>query len=162
MLDTKTFRAALSSFATGVTVVTTQDKAGQAVGMTASSFNSLSLNPPLILWSVTKTTGSAQAFVECAHFCINVLGADQAALSDHFARSGTDKFTTVPTENGLGNCQKINGAAAHFECRMWAIYEGGDHWIVVGQVERFTTTNRDGLVFARGRYALARPLSSKS
>ncbi len=158
-LDTKAFRAALSSFATGVTVVTTQDRAGQAVGMTASSFNSLSLDPPLILWSVTKIAGSARAFVDCTHFCINVLGADQAALSDHFARSGTDKFATVATESGLGDCRKISAAIAHFECRRWAIYEGGDHWIVVGQVERFTTTDRDGLVFARGRYAVARPLS---
>ena len=158
MTDTKLFRAALSSFATGVTIVTTQDKAGQAVGMTASSFNSLSLDPPLILWSVTKTTGSAGAFVDCTHFCINVLGADQATLSDHFARSGADKFAKVATEDGLGGCRKISGAIAHFECRRWAIYDGGDHWIVVGQVERFTATNRDGLVFARGRYAIAQPL----
>lgn len=155
-IDPRDFRRALSQFPTGVTVVTTLDAAGQPIGVTASSFNSVSVDPPLILWSVDKRAFSAEIFRTAAHFAVNVLADDQIPLSNRFAGRGEDKFKDMPWTPGLGGCPVFPGVAALFECRTWNVYDGGDHLIVVGEVAAYThTCERAPLVFAQGSYAVA-------
>ena len=149
------FRDALSSFATGVTVVTCLDANGDPVGATASSFNSVSMDPPLILWSITKTAYSADAFINAKHFVVNVLSAEQIDISNKFARSGIDKFADVVVEQGIGGVPMLPGTITRFECEAWATYDGGDHEIIVGQVKGMRSTAGSGLVFYRGAYATA-------
>lgn len=160
--DQKAFRNALGSFATGVTIMTAQGVDGEAIGMTASSFNSVSLDPPLILWSVNNASASAQAFISAKHFCVNILSSDQSDLSNKFAKSGEDKFNGVSYTQGIGGSRKLSGAICHLECSTWAVYDGGDHSIMVGKVEAFEAMkideNKTGLVFANGGYATAQPL----
>jgi|TARA_B110000908_G_scaffold25294_1_gene29147 3-hydroxy-9,10-secoandrosta-1,3,5(10)-triene-9,17-dione monooxygenase reductase component len=153
--NAREFRDALSSFATGVTVVTCLDSDGEPVGATASSFNSVSMDPPLILWSITKTAYSAQAFINAKHFSVNVLSAQQIEISNKFARSGTDKFSDVDVEQGLGGVPILPDAITCFECEAWATYDGGDHEIIVGQVKGMRSQAGSGLVFYRGAYATA-------
>jgi len=153
--STREFRDALSSFATGVTVVTCLDANGEPVGATASSFNSVSMDPPLILWSITKTAYSADAFINAKHFVVNVLSAEQMATSNQFARSGIDKFADVEVEQGIGGVPTLPGAITFFECEAWATYDGGDHEIIVGRVKGLRSMAGSGLVFYRGAYATA-------
>jgi flavin reductase (DIM6/NTAB) family NADH-FMN oxidoreductase RutF/DNA-binding MarR family transcriptional regulator len=153
--STREFRDALSSFATGVTVVTCLDANGEPVGATASSFNSVSMDPPLILWSITKTAYSADAFINAKHFVVNVLSADQVDISNKFARSGTDKFADIALEQGIGGVPMLPNTITRFECEAWATYDGGDHEIIVGQVKAMNTAAGSGLVFYRGAYATA-------
>jgi flavin reductase (DIM6/NTAB) family NADH-FMN oxidoreductase RutF len=157
-INARELRNALSSFATGVTVVTCRDAEGNPVGATASSFNSVSIDPPLILWSVTKTILSADAFINAKEFVINVLADDQTDISNQFARSGEDKFAGVETESGIGNVPMLPGAVTRFQCKTWATYDGGDHEIIVGEVVEMDTCDKDGLVFYRGGYAKAEKL----
>lgn len=153
--DPKNFRRALGKFATGVTVVTTVDGNMQRIGVTASSFNSVSINPPLILWSVDKSAYSAETFRTAEHFVINVLANDQVDISNRFARRGEDKFVGIECSEGIGKSPRIAGAVACFECRTWNVYEGGDHHIIVGEVVDFNyDENRNSLVFHNGRYAI--------
>lgn len=156
IFDTRDFRRALGQFPTGVTVITTLDSSGNPVGVTASSFNSLSLDPPLVLWSVDKSALSAEIFRSAEHFAVNVLSEEQVALSNRFASRGEDKFKDVERVAGLGGCSLFDGVAARFECRTWASYEGGDHWILVGEVMSYShNTDLAPLVFARGGYAVS-------
>ena len=157
-LDVREFRRALAQFPTGVTVVTTVDSDGEPVGVTASSFNSVSIDPPLILWSVAKNAHSAKVFGGAEHFTVNVLGKQQADLSNNFARQGGDKFANIDCEPGLGGCPVLSGTAACFECRTWNLYEGGDHIIVVGEVVDYQASESVmPLVFSRGSYAISSP-----
>lgn len=158
--DTREFRTALSSFSTGVTIVTAITADGEKVGMTASSFNSVSTDPPLILWSVTKTALSAQAFRDAKHFAVHVLASDQIDLSNKFAKSGTDKFADVDYTQGANSIPIIKGCAARFDCAAWAVHEGGDHWVIIGEVQSIDHENKEGLVFSDGSYAIASPLRS--
>jgi len=154
-MDTKLFRNALGSFATGVTIITTRDETGGAIGVTANSFNSLSLDPPLVLWSIGVKAFSYPAFAKAKHFVVHVLAADQQALSDRFARSSTEKFDGVPFEHGLGGVPLFPGCAAVFECSTERCVEGGDHVIMIGRVERFTVDETAlPLMFYRGRYVI--------
>jgi len=153
-LDQRAFRRTLGQFATGVTVITT--KAGDELfAVTANSFSSVSLNPPMILWSLRKESRSLAAFQQSDRFAINILAADQIELSSHFSRSTTDKFASCAWREGIGGMPLLDGVAAQFECRRAAQYEGGDHVIFLGQVEYFRCFDRVGLLFAQGRYALA-------
>ena len=155
-IDLRDFRRALGQFPTGVTIVTTLDAAGSPIGVTASSFNSVSLDPPLVLWSVDKAAFSAETFRTARHFAVNVLAEDQVALSNRFASRGEDKFKDVAWTAGLGGCPVFDGVAARFECRTWAAYEGGDHWILVGEVLSYAyETAQAPLVFAKGGYAVS-------
>lgn len=154
-IDPRALRDALSSFATGVTIVTTVDETGEPVGMTASSFNSVSMDPPLILWSVTKTALSAPIFQKADHFAVHVLAADQMALSNRFARSGEDKFKDVDYATDANGVPNIAGVLTRFDCKTWSVYEGGDHWIIVGEVQNMETQKGEGLVFSGGSYATA-------
>ncbi len=154
-LDPRNFRRALGKFATGVTVVTVLDSLNEKIGVTASSFNTVSIDPPLILWSVDKSAYSAEVFRNAEHFVVNVLANDQVDISNKFARKGEDKFAGVECSDGVANVPKINGAVACFECRTWNVYDGGDHHIIVGEVLNFhSDESRSSLVFHNGRYAV--------
>jgi 3-hydroxy-9,10-secoandrosta-1,3,5(10)-triene-9,17-dione monooxygenase reductase component len=149
------FRNALGAFATGVTIVTTRDHGGRDVGLTANSFNSVSLDPPLVLWSLAKTSLSLAAFTQCAHFAVHILSADQLALSDQFARRGREKFAGLQIERGESEIPLLTGCTARFRCRTAYQYEGGDHIIFVGEVISFDHSARPPLVFHGGSYAVA-------
>lgn len=160
--DPHNFRDALSTFATGVTIVTTQDADGDWIGMTASSFNSVSMDPPLVLWSVTKTAFSAPAFKAAENFAVHVLGTDQVEISNRFARSGVDKFGSVDAQLDDNGVPCLQNFACRFDCRTWAVYEGGDHWIIVGQVLGFEKGTAEGLLFAGGSYATYSPIEPRT
>ena len=153
---TRAFRDALGSFATGVTIATTRDADGAPVGVTASSFNSVSLDPPLVLWSLAKGALSRGAFSGSGHFAIHVLAAGQQDLSDRFARSGADKFADIAWSDGLLASPLFENCAARFECRTAHEYEGGDHIILVGEVVRFEARDVAPLLFHAGGYARRR------
>lgn len=157
-LDARELRDALSSFGTGVTIVTACDEAGMPVGMTASSFNSVSMDPPLILWSVTKTARSAAVFKEAGSFCVHVLGTHQIETSNKFARQGEDKFEAVEYAINADGVPVLDDFSARFDCKTWSIYEGGDHWIIVGEVKKFERKKAEGLLFAGGSYATSSPI----
>jgi flavin reductase (DIM6/NTAB) family NADH-FMN oxidoreductase RutF len=153
------FRAALGTFATGVTIVTARDAAGLPVGITANSFNSVSLSPPLVLWSLGRHAGSMPAFEQGSHYAINILAADQHALALRFAAKSIDRFAGVPFRLGRSGAPMLDGAAAVFECFNRSRYEEGDHVIFVGEVER--CERRIGatpLIFHGGRYFTELPL----
>jgi flavin reductase (DIM6/NTAB) family NADH-FMN oxidoreductase RutF len=146
----RSFRSALGQFATGVTVMTGISPLGDPVGITVTSFNSLSLEPPLILWSLGRDGGSFACFQVGTAFAVNVLSDDQVALAQTFARVGIPKFDRVETYEGLDSVPLIAGCAAYFECRVEARYPGGDHDIVVGRVRRIYNIGRNPLLFHRG------------
>ncbi|TMH02692.1 MAG: flavin reductase family protein [Betaproteobacteria bacterium] len=154
-VDPREFRNALGAFTTGVTIVTTCDAAGRDVGLTVNSFNSVSLEPPLVLWSLARSSASLAAFVEAEYFAVHILGARQEALSNLFARRGADKFAGIELERGQGGVPLLDGCAARFECRTAYRHEGGDHEIFVGEVLNFEHFDRPPLVFQKGGYAVA-------
>src|SRR5215213_7611295 len=133
-IDARAFRNALGAFTTGVTIVTTRDSCGRDVGLTVNSFNSVSLEPPLVLWSLARSSASLAAFVEADYFAVHILGARQEALSNLFAQRGADKFAGIAMRRGHGGVPLLDGCAARFECRTAYRHEGGDHEIFVGEV----------------------------
>ena len=130
------FRAALGMFATGVTIVTARAASGELVGLTANSFNSVSLTPPLVLWSLAQAAGSMSALSTGSHYAINILAADQREMAERFALKGADRWAGVAFTEGIGGAPLLDGAAATFECFNRSRYEEGDHVIFVGEVER--------------------------
>ncbi len=154
MIDARELRNALGHFATGVTVVTTLGPEGERIGVTVNSFAALSLDPPLVLWSLAKKSWSLPAFQSAGHFCIHVLAHDQQAVSDRFAKAGEDKFAGVDIGEGVGGVPLLPGGMAVFQCSVEHRYDGGDHIILVGRVERLTTRSTAPLLFYRGRYAV--------
>ena len=153
------FRTALGMFATGVTIVTARNEDGGVVGLTANSFNSVSLDPPLVLWSLSRAAGALAVFSTGSHYAINVLASDQKLLAERFAARGTDRFSGVAFDAGAGGAPLLHGAAATFECFNRSRYEEGDHIIFVGEVER--CAHRPGatpLLFHGGRYFTEHPL----
>src|SRR5579864_437657 len=149
------FREALGAFATGVTIVTTHTASGVDVGLTANSFNSVSLEPPMVLWSLAKAAKSLPAFLESSYFAVHVLAAAQEELSHTFALRGADKFSGLTIERGRGGIPLLDGCSARFQCRTAVKYEGGDHVVFIGEVEAFDHFDRPPLVFHGGRYAAA-------
>jgi 3-hydroxy-9,10-secoandrosta-1,3,5(10)-triene-9,17-dione monooxygenase reductase component len=152
-IDGGEFRKALGTFATGVTIITTRAEDGSPLGLTANSFNSVSLNPPLVLWSLAETSKSLPIFRTANHWAVHVLAADQEPLSARFARRGEDKFSGLELDSGVGNVPLLRGCSARFQCRTAFQYEGGDHVIFVGEVLSFDRTEEPPLVFHGGRYA---------
>ena len=153
-VDPLEFRKHLGKFPTGVTIVTTSDQQGTPVGMTANSFNSVSLNPPLVLWSIDRSAGCFDAFNESDYFAIHVLGEHQQELSNLFARRGVDRFKDVHTSNGIGCVPLLKDYSVRFECQVEHRYDGGDHVIMVGKV--LDMDLKDGvkpLIFHDGQYA---------
>lgn len=153
-IDPKAFRRALGNFATGVTIITATAPDGTTVGVTASSFNSLSMDPPLILWSSIKGNPSCAVFEKATHFAVNILAADQMDMSNHFARQQEDKFAGVDWEPGIGGAPIFPNCAGRFQCETYAKLDGGDHWIFVGRVLAFDDLGRPPLCFHRGSYAM--------
>jgi 3-hydroxy-9,10-secoandrosta-1,3,5(10)-triene-9,17-dione monooxygenase reductase component len=154
--DPRQLREALGSFATGITIVTTRDEQGHDIGLTANSFNSVSLAPPMVLWSLAKTSHSQPAFAAAEYFAVHVLALDQEPLSNLFSKSGADKFAGLAIERGVGNVPLLPGSAARFQCRTAFRYEGGDHEIFVGEVVEFEHFDHAPLVFHRGKYSVVR------
>ncbi len=157
--STREFRSALGMFATGVTIITTRAADGSPIGLTANSFNSVSLEPPLVLWSLSRAAASLAAFCDGTHYAINVLAADQKDLAERFAVKGGERWRGVECLQGAGGAPLIAGSAATFECFNRSRYEEGDHVIFVGEVER--CTQREGatpLLFHGGRFYTEHPL----
>ena len=152
-VDPALLRRDLGSFVTGVTIVTTRTTAGEPVGLTVNSFNTVSLVPPLVLWSLSLRAASYDAFAQASHFAVNVLAADQRALSDRFAKTGGEKFTGLAWREGIAGLPILEGTAASFMCRYTARHPGGDHIIFVGEVLAHESSGRPPLVYAGGRYA---------
>ncbi len=153
--DPTNLRSALGSFVTGVTIMTACDSNSRDVGVTANSFNSVSLDPPMVLWSLARTSGSLPVFADASHFVVHILAADQEHLSNRFARSAADKFDGLAIERGAGGAPLLPGTTARFQCRTAYKYDGGDHIIFVGEVEEFESSARPPLAFHGGRYAVA-------
>jgi flavin reductase (DIM6/NTAB) family NADH-FMN oxidoreductase RutF len=159
MPSTQEFRAALGLFATGVTIVTARGPDGVPVGLTANSFNSVSLTPPLVLWSLRSAALSMPAFSRGSHYAIHILAAEQLPMAQRFATSGIDRFAGLTLEDGAGGAPLIPGCAAVFECANRSQYEEGDHVIFVGQVERSShRTGAQPLIYHGGRYFTELPL----
>ena len=155
----KEFRASLAMFATGVTIVTARTPAGELVGLTANSFNSVSLNPPLVLWSLSQAASSMAALTKGSHYVINILAADQKELAERFSSRRADRWQGVAFTDGLAGAPLLTGAVASFECFNRSRYEEGDHVIFVGEVER--CNHRAGaapLLFHGGRFYTEHPL----
>lgn len=152
------FRGALGRFATGIAVVAATTPEGEAIGLTVSSFNSVSLDPPLILWSLSLDSPNLLAFRNASHYSVNILAADQREISDRFASRRGDRFAGLAWTAGLGDAPLIAGCCAWFECANEAQYPGGDHLIFVGHVERFALGQADSpLIFHSGRYRRLAP-----
>lgn len=152
-LDPKAFRSALGTFATGVTVMTTVLPSGEMVGNTASSFNSVSLEPPLVLWSLARNAFSFNTYMAAEYFAVNVLREGQDDLSARFSKSSGDKWRSIDYEVWQTGCPVLPSALAIFECRKLYTYDGGDHVIFVGEVLRFDHDPKGKpLVFYRGAY----------
>ena len=151
--DPRTLRDALGCFATGVTVVTTLDEAGQPVGLTANSFSSVSLDPPLILFCLARSSTNVERFRQAEHFAINVLHIGQQPTSGVFARSQADRFQDVAWETWDTGAPILSGALASFECGTEQIVEAGDHLVIIGRVTRARfEPRRDPLLYFRGKY----------
>ncbi|GAA3985287.1 flavin reductase family protein [Comamonas faecalis] len=160
---TRALRDALGMFATGVTIVTTLTPQGQPIGMTASSFNSVALNPPLVLWSLSQLTASMPVFAQAGHYAIHVLAVEQRALAERFATRGIDRFAGTAWHEGMHGLPIIDDTAAVFVCANRSQYPEGDHTIFVGQVEH--CSHRAGaapLLYHGGMFYTEHPLGSLS
>jgi len=146
------FRNALGSFATGVTIITALGENGQKIGMTANSFNSVSLNPPLVLWSIGKNANCFDDFIKARAFAVHVLAADQEEISNSFATPGKDRFEGIECSQGLLGIPILPHYSACFQCKKAAQHEGGDHVIITGEVTNFTDNELQPLLFYRGKY----------
>ncbi len=153
MEDQRNFRDALGAFVTGVTIVSTVTPEGEHLGVTANSFNSVSLEPPLILVSLARSLRSFQAFEQATHFAVNLLTRKQQDLCMRFARPGEEKWSGLEFDVGLAGMPLIPGRLAHFECSTWARYDGGDHLILVGEVQGYANcVEEEPLIYFRGSF----------
>ena len=151
--DPRTLRDALGCFATGVTVVTCVDDEGQPFGLTVNSFTSVSLDPPLLLVCLAKAAASAAALIEASHFAVNVLQTGQQPASIRFSTRAEDRFGTTPWACGEAGAPILKESLGVFECERHAVYDGGDHHILVGEVVKASfDASVDPLLYFRGRY----------
>ncbi len=148
-------RRAFGHYATGVTIITTRGPGGQPVGMTANSFSSLSLDPPLVLWSIARTSTNFDCFREAEHFAVHVLHCGQESLARQFATKDIDRFAGVTTTRGETGSPILPDFNACFDCVTHARYEGGDHIIIVGRVVKVEERPGEPLIFCRGRFFAA-------
>lgn len=151
-IEKNQLRQVMGHFATGVTIITTFNKAGQMHGLTANAFTSVSLEPPLLLISVDKKAESYPAFEESKVFTVNILADEQEALSRKFAVSGGNKFEGVAYRKGGNGAAILDGTLAHIECTLYAAYEGGDHSLYLGEIQEAEVREGKPLVFYRGGY----------
>ena len=150
--DPREFRIALGTFATGVTIVTTLHADGSPIGFTCNSFSSVSLSPPLVLWSLSLRSPNLSNFLQAPHFAVNILSCDQLALARRFSQPMPKKFEGVAYSPGSRGVPLIVDAAAHLECRNETRYYSGDHVIFIGHVLHYAWRDCEPLVFWRGRY----------
>lgn len=150
--DPRALRQALGHFATGIAVVTARGEDEENIGMTMTSFNSVSLDPPLVLFSVARSAFSLPAMLAAKSYAINLLDDAQQHISDRFARASSDKWADVEHRPGLHGAPLIKDALAHFECAPYASHDGGDHVIFLARVIRFSASTGEPLIFFRGRY----------
>ncbi|MDX1500679.1 MAG: flavin reductase family protein [Woeseiaceae bacterium] len=151
-------RQCLGRFATGVTVVTCRDARGHPCGITANSFSSVSLEPPLVLWNIAKVSHSLEAFLNADTFAINVLAERQRDVAIHFARPDHRLFDGVAFEDGSGGAPLLDGTLAHIECRRHQVHDAGDHYIIIGEIVRHDSVEGDPLLFFSGQYTeVAKP-----
>ncbi len=153
-IDPKTLRHTLGRYATGVTIVTCRDAHGEPVGLTCNSFGSLSLDPPLVLWSLRSASPSMPAFLAAGHFAVNVLADAQVELSRRFASPVADKFAEGQWADGAGGAPVLAGCAAVIECARFDARPVGDHWLFVGRVLSLQEAPLAPLVFQAGHYHL--------
>jgi flavin reductase (DIM6/NTAB) family NADH-FMN oxidoreductase RutF len=151
-IDPRQLRNALGQYATGVAVMTTRTPSGKLEGLTANSFAAVSLDPPLILWSLRRQSPSLQGFLDAKSFAVNILAGEQSHLSQHFARPCADKFENVPFSPGFGGCPVLEDPLAVFECSTETTTEGGDHVIFIGRVRRVSFREGQPLIFSGGKY----------
>lgn len=156
--DTRYFRHALSQFATGVTVITTTAADGSMLGITATSFNSVSLQPPLVLWSLGAMASSLESFTASTHYVVNVLAADQADLANRFASKVANRFDGIDIDLSETGQPILRGSVGWFECSNRSRYPEGDHVIFVGEVTQCEFASKPPLVFHSGAYASTLPL----
>ena len=150
--DQRQFRDALAQFATGVTIVCTRAPNGRYVGFTANSFNSVSLDPPLILWTIARRSGSLAAFESAERYAVNVLSSEQADLARRFSRPHADRFAGVAHRLGWSDAPLVDGCVAWLECRHHARHAAGDHVVFVGEVVTVERARGHALVFHQGRF----------
>jgi flavin reductase (DIM6/NTAB) family NADH-FMN oxidoreductase RutF len=155
--DSRELRRVLGAFVTGVTVVTTTDGEGRFHGVTANSFSSVSLDPPLVLWSQAIKAQSHSAFLKAERFAVNILAEDQIELSNRFAKSSTEKFAGLDVNVGLGGVPLLRGCNAWLECRVVSRVPGGDHTIFIGEVDSIARAERNPLAFGNGQYLRTGP-----
>ncbi|HSV45988.1 MAG TPA: flavin reductase family protein [Ramlibacter sp.] len=162
-VDAGRLRQALGAFPTGVCLVTTVTADGKREGMTINSFASVSLDPPLILWSIRDDARSAEAFLASRHFTLSILAADQKELAGHFARPAPDKFALYEDQFsvGLGGCPRLLRSVATFECSLWSRYQEGDHTILVGRVGSYSQSEAKPLLFHSGQMGSVWELAQK-
>lgn len=152
--DHRTLRETLGLFVTGVTIITTQTEEGEMIGITANSFNSVSLDPPLVLWSVACNSRSLQGFENARYFAVHILRDDQVDLSQRFAVRSADKFQGIKVNRGLGDVPLLPECAARLECSLYGRHPAGDHIIFVARVERMQSDrSARPLVYHGGSYA---------
>ena len=153
--DARSFRQSLGTFPTGVCLVTTVSPEGKCEGMTINSFASVSLDPPLILWSIRDDARSADAFISGRHFILSVLSASQRPLAHHFARPAPDKFADwrdhFDFDNAIGGCPRLRESVATFECSTYSRHQEGDHTILLGRVEQHTRSEAAPLLLHMGQ-----------
>ena len=153
-VDTKPLRQALGRFTTGVTIITCLEAQGRAVGLTANSFTSLSLDPALVLWSLRRSSPTLAAFSAATHFAVNVLGEAQVEVSRHFASNAVDRFAQGQWSAGLAGLPVLAGSAAVFECASVSQQDAGDHVLFIGRVLDFVEAPVAPLLFQAGHYRM--------
>lgn len=157
LFEGRALRDAFGSFATGVTIVTTAGPGGVDIGLTANSFSSVSLDPPMVLWSLARTSLNMEAFRNSGHFAVHILSADQETLSGRFASKGVDRFAGLALDRGPDGIPMLQDCMARFACKLAYQYEGGDHVIFVGEIVDFSHSAQKPLVFHGGRYGMLLP-----
>jgi flavin reductase (DIM6/NTAB) family NADH-FMN oxidoreductase RutF len=151
-MDTGDFRQALGQFATGVCLVTLDDPELGPLATTVNSFSSVSLNPPLVLWSIQNSSDHLAVYTECQHFGISVLSSEQGVLSSQYAQRGGHSVQAEHFATGPHGEPKLIDALAHFTCAAYAVHPGGDHQIIVGEVLQFESREAAPLIFHSGAY----------
>jgi flavin reductase (DIM6/NTAB) family NADH-FMN oxidoreductase RutF len=161
-MDAQRFRRALGSFPTGICLVTTIAEDGKREGMTINSFASVSLAPPLILWSIRDDARSSDAFLTSRTFILSVLAADQAELAMHFAKPAPDKFESHEEafEPGIGACPRLKRSVATYECSVYSRHQEGDHTILLGRVQEFSVADHAPLMFHAGKMGSMKELAT--
>ena len=154
-IDAREIRKCFGKFATGITVITALAPDGTKIGLTVNSFSSLSLDPPMILWSLDKRSNSVDALKTAPYFAVNVLASNQMDISNNFASPSDEKFAGVDLIDSEYDLPLLSDTVAYLECKNTGTHEGGDHLIFIGEVVNFKIGNKKPLLYANGQYAVA-------